>query len=178
MAAAEPTERAAVVTIRSGSAASAEERSSAERSTGIKGETERETEDSKDRELRKLEEKFAKKNEQLKEARKRKREAEERALKLSEERNTLLERETAELKARSTSGGLETTPPLATAPQQPAEGPPPVQTVPAAEPSVITFPEKDEETGKERGRPRKGKAEREAEKAQKEKEDTERDRQI
>ena len=48
---AQPTELGAAVTTRSGLAASAENLSSAEKSTGIKGETEKETEDFKDIEL-------------------------------------------------------------------------------------------------------------------------------
>ena len=49
---------------------------------------------------------------------------------------------------------------------------------PPAEPSVITSPEPEEQTGGKRGRPRKGNVERDAEKAQKEKEDAEKAREI
>ena len=181
--AAQTTEQPETVTQRSGSAASAEEPSSAEKSAE-KGK-DRESEDSRDREIRKLREKFSKKKEQLKEARKRKREAEERALKLSEERNAILQREIAELRARSTPAPSEvpgTAPAQSTTPEQPAQppatSPATVQQTPTAEPSVITSPVPEEQTGKKRGRPRKGKAERDAEKAQKAKEDAEKAREI
>ena len=49
---------------------------------------------------------------------------------------------------------------------------------PPAQPSVITSPEPEKQTGKKRGRPWKAKAERNAEKAQKEKEDAEKAREI
>ena len=176
-------EQTARVTQKSGSAACAGDPSLAEKSAE-KGK-ERESEDSRDPEIRKLREKSSKKKEQLKEAQKRKREAEERALKLSEERNAILQREIAKLRARSTPAPSEvpgTAPAQSTTPEQPAQppagSPATVPQAPPAEPSVITSPEPEEHTWKKRGRPRKGKAERDDEKALNEKEDAEKAREI
>ena len=170
------TQPTATVTQRFGSAASAEEPKSA--GTKRKSAESDSADDSAARELRKARAKIAKQKEQLKESQKAEREAKDRALKLSEERNQQLQRELDEFRAtRSTSapsGSPDTAPEppalTATVTQQPSESPVPAQPAPTAEPSAEIIPEGEQPTGKKgKGKPQKGKAQREAEKLSKKK---------